>query len=188
MKIYIHLLDALLSENSLQIYATIWSGSIAIVASTLDSLLDLMAGRILWFTHLYMKRGNIYKYPIGKLRVQPVGIIVFAVVMATLGFQALCKNDRVDAAHKLFVKMSSKGCPPDVVSYTTMVSSLCKVDTFGRDMEGIVVVRMSPPHALPGSFYPILLMMLFVYFLGVWKGWGGDGFIATARDSRKNYS
>lgn len=73
----------------LKIYATVRSGSIAIAASTLDSLLDLMAGGILWFTHLYMKRVNIYKYPIGKLRVQPVGIIVFAAVMATLGFQVL---------------------------------------------------------------------------------------------------
>ncbi|VVB06106.1 unnamed protein product [Arabis nemorensis] len=65
------------------------SGSIAIAASTLDSLLDLMAGGILWFTHLSMKSINIYKYPIGKLRVQPVGIIIFAAVMATLGFQVL---------------------------------------------------------------------------------------------------
>ncbi|KGN66740.2 metal tolerance protein 4-like [Cucumis sativus] len=73
----------------LKIYATVRSGSIAIAASTLDSLLDLMAGGILWFTHLYMKQVNIYKYPIGKLRVQPVGIIVFAAVMATLGFQVL---------------------------------------------------------------------------------------------------
>lgn len=32
-----------------------------------------------------MKSINIYKYPIGKLRVQPVGIIIFAAVMATLG-------------------------------------------------------------------------------------------------------
>lgn len=68
-----------------QIYATVRSGSIAIAASTLDSLLDLMAGGILWFTHLTMKNVNIYKYPIGKLRMQPVGIIVFAAVMATLG-------------------------------------------------------------------------------------------------------
>lgn len=68
-----------------QVYATIRSGSIAIAASTLDSLLDLMAGGILWFTHLSMKNINVYKYPIGKLRVQPVGIIVFAAVMATLG-------------------------------------------------------------------------------------------------------
>lgn len=69
----------------LQIYATIQSGSLAIAASTLDSLLDLMAGGILWFTHLSMKNINIYKYPIGKLRVQPVGIIIFAAIMATLG-------------------------------------------------------------------------------------------------------
>ncbi|KAH7683756.1 Cation efflux protein [Dioscorea alata] len=73
----------------LKIYATVRSGSIAIAASTLDSLLDLMAGGILWFTHLTMKNVNIYKYPIGKLRMQPVGIIVFAAVMATLGFQVL---------------------------------------------------------------------------------------------------
>lgn len=71
--------------HEMQIYATIRSGSIAIAASTLDSLLDLMAGGILWFTHLSMKNINIYQYPIGKLRVQPVGIVIFAAVMATLG-------------------------------------------------------------------------------------------------------
>jgi len=57
----------------------------AIAASTLDSLLDFMAGGILWFTHISMKTINMYKYPIGKLRMQPVGIIIFAAVMATLG-------------------------------------------------------------------------------------------------------
>ncbi|XP_047319287.1 metal tolerance protein 4-like [Impatiens glandulifera] len=68
-----------------KIYVTIKSGSTSIAASTLDSLLDLIAGIILWMTHLSMKNVNIYKYPIGKLRVQPVGIIIFAAVMATLG-------------------------------------------------------------------------------------------------------
>ncbi|CAN4094838.1 unnamed protein product [Withania somnifera] len=74
---------------ALKIYATVRSGSLAIAASTLDSLLDLMAGGILWFTHLSMKNIDVYKYPIGKLRVQPIGIIVFAAIMATLGFQVL---------------------------------------------------------------------------------------------------
>ncbi|CAN6286071.1 unnamed protein product [Urochloa humidicola] len=46
-----------------------------------------MAVGILWFTHLSMKSINVYKYPIGKLRVQPVGIVIYAAVMATLGFQ-----------------------------------------------------------------------------------------------------
>lgn len=74
-----------MNHASLQVFATVKSGSIAIAASTLDSLLDLMAGGVLWFTHMSMKRTNIYKYPIGKLRMQPVGIIIFAAIMATLG-------------------------------------------------------------------------------------------------------
>lgn len=69
----------------MQIYASVKSGSLAIVASTLDSLLDLLAGAILLFTRWSMKRENVYKYPIGKLRVQPVGIVIFAAIMATLG-------------------------------------------------------------------------------------------------------
>jgi divalent metal cation (Fe/Co/Zn/Cd) transporter len=76
--------------HSVQIYATIKTGSLAIAASTLDSLLDVMAGGILWFTHLSMKKINIYKYPIGKLRVQPVGIVIFAAIMATLGMLTSC--------------------------------------------------------------------------------------------------
>lgn len=92
---------------ALKIYATIRSGSIAIAASTLDSLLDLMAGGILWFSHLYMKKVNIYQFPIGKLRVQPVGIIVFAAVMATLGFQVLVQALEQLIENKPSEKMSS---------------------------------------------------------------------------------
>lgn len=44
-----------------------------------------MAGGILWYTHITMKNMNIYQYPIEKLRVQPVGLIVAFSVMATLG-------------------------------------------------------------------------------------------------------
>jgi len=92
---------------ALKIYATVESGSIAIAASTLDSLLDLMAGGILWFTHLSMKNINIYKYPIGKLRVQPIGIIVFAAIMATLGFQVLIEAVRQLIEDKGSTKMSN---------------------------------------------------------------------------------
>ncbi|KAL0866997.1 hypothetical protein Bca101_046115 [Brassica carinata] len=83
----------------------------AIAASTLDSLLDLMAGGILWFTHISMKNINIYKYPIGKLRVQPVGIIIFAAVMATLGFQVL-----LVAAEKLITNE-----PPETMSHDQLI-------------------------------------------------------------------
>ncbi|KAK9269138.1 hypothetical protein L1049_000907 [Liquidambar formosana] len=77
-----------------KVYASIESRSLAVIASTLDSLLDLLSGFILWFTAHAMRNPNHYHYPIGKKRMQPVGIIVFASVMATLGLQILLESVR----------------------------------------------------------------------------------------------
>ncbi|XP_047155741.1 metal tolerance protein 10-like [Vigna umbellata] len=77
-----------------KVYASIASRSLAVIASTMDSLLDLLSGFILWFTAHAMKNPNQYHYPIGKKRMQPVGIIVFASVMATLGLQILIESAR----------------------------------------------------------------------------------------------
>ncbi|KAG8053561.1 hypothetical protein GUJ93_ZPchr0001g33194 [Zizania palustris] len=77
-----------------KVVASVESLSMAVIASTLDSLLDLLSGFILWFTAHAMKKPNKYSYPIGKRRMQPVGIIVFASVMGTLGFQVLIESGR----------------------------------------------------------------------------------------------
>lgn len=65
------------------------SGSLALIASALDSLLDLLSGLILWFTSMKMRKPNPHTYPIGKQRMQPVGILVFSTVMASLGLQVV---------------------------------------------------------------------------------------------------
>ncbi|TKW13235.1 hypothetical protein SEVIR_5G086900v4 [Setaria viridis] len=77
-----------------KVVASAESVSMAVIASTLDSLLDLLSGFILWFTAHAMKKPNKYSYPIGKRRMQPVGIIVFASIMGTLGFQVLIESGR----------------------------------------------------------------------------------------------
>ncbi|XP_022149619.1 metal tolerance protein 9-like [Momordica charantia] len=77
-----------------KVYASVESRSLAVIASTLDSLLDLLSGFILWFTAYAMRKPNQYRYPIGKNRMQPVGIVVFASVMATLGIQILLESAR----------------------------------------------------------------------------------------------
>ncbi|PRQ30381.1 putative cation efflux protein [Rosa chinensis] len=77
-----------------KVYASVESRSLAVIASTLDSLLDLLSGFILWFTAHAMRKPNQYSYPIGKHRMQPVGIVVFASVMATLGLQILFESGR----------------------------------------------------------------------------------------------
>ncbi|XP_020251886.1 metal tolerance protein 10 isoform X2 [Asparagus officinalis] len=74
---------------ALKVYASIESKSLAVIASTFDSLLDLLSGFILWYTSYFMKKPNQYRYPIGKKRMQPLGIVVFASIMGTLGLQIL---------------------------------------------------------------------------------------------------
>lgn len=55
-----------------KVYASVESRSLAVIASTMDSFLDLLSGLILWFTSHAMKHPNQYHYPIGKKRMQPV--------------------------------------------------------------------------------------------------------------------
>lgn len=55
-----------------KVFASLESRSLAVIASTLDSLLDLLSGFILWFTSYAMRNPNQYNYPIGKKRMQPV--------------------------------------------------------------------------------------------------------------------
>ena len=55
-----------------KVYASVESRSLAVIASTLDSLLDLLSGFILWFTAHAMRNPNQFHYPIGKKRMQPV--------------------------------------------------------------------------------------------------------------------
>ena len=61
-----------------KVVASAESLSMAVMASTLDSLLDLLSGFILWFTAHAMKKPNKYNYPIGKRRMQPVVTTLFA--------------------------------------------------------------------------------------------------------------
>jgi len=95
----------------LQIFASVKSRSLAIVASTLESLLDLLAGVILLFTRWAMKRENVYKYPIGKLRVQPVGIVVFAAIMATLGNGSSFAHLHICEKYVRLLPRSETKCP-----------------------------------------------------------------------------
>ncbi|KAF8822361.1 putative Metal tolerance protein 5 [Cardiosporidium cionae] len=72
-----------------KIVALVFSFMLVLVASALDSALDVLSGSILWITARLMKVNEPDKYPAGKSRFEPVGIIVFSTVMATSSFQII---------------------------------------------------------------------------------------------------
>ncbi|KAH7352133.1 hypothetical protein KP509_19G031500 [Ceratopteris richardii] len=109
-----------------KVYVSWRTMSLAIIASTLDSLLDLLSGFILWFTAISMQQPNPYLYPIGKKRMQPLGILVFASVMATLGLQILLESAR-QLAYKdkeLALDGSDKAWLIGVMTFVTLVKLL----------------------------------------------------------------
>lgn len=72
-----------------KIIATVSSGSMSALASAADSLLDLVSGGVLFLTQRAMSRTDPYKYPEGKARLEPLGVIVFAVVMGMSSVQII---------------------------------------------------------------------------------------------------
>ncbi|KAL1925653.1 uncharacterized protein VTP21DRAFT_536 [Calcarisporiella thermophila] len=71
------------------------SGSLSVLASTVESFLDLISSGIIVYTARYIKsRDYYYKYPVGKARMEPLGIVVFAVIVTISFLQILVSSVR----------------------------------------------------------------------------------------------
>ncbi|KAI5067955.1 hypothetical protein GOP47_0016300 [Adiantum capillus-veneris] len=171
----------------IKVYVSIRSVSLAIIASTLDSLLDLLSGFILWYTSHTMRRPNPYLYPIGKNRMQPVGILVFASIMATLGIQILIESTRqlISKSNQLELQGTNKYWVIGVMLFVTLVKFnlmlLCKsikndiVQAYAKDHFFDVVTNLVGLAAalLAERFYwwidPIGAIMLALYTIWNWS-------------------
>lgn len=72
--------------------AAIWSNSLSLIASLVDSALDLLCTIIIWTTNRLvgwrltkLKK----KFPVGRRRLEPIGILVFSIIMVISFMQIL---------------------------------------------------------------------------------------------------
>jgi len=72
---------------SLKVWTSISSGSLSVLGSTIESLLDLLSSFILWLARHAVESKDKYLYPVGKERMELLGVLVFATVMGTSSFQ-----------------------------------------------------------------------------------------------------
>jgi len=73
--------NILLCVAKIQVFVS--TGSLAVLVSIVDSVLDLVSGGILWITVREISRAtrDLYRFPIGKSRLELIGTLVFAIVM-----------------------------------------------------------------------------------------------------------
>ena len=66
----------------IKLVAAIATGSLSVIASAVDSVLDLLAGLVIYCIARQMKVKDPIHYPQGKTRLEPLGVIVFACIMS----------------------------------------------------------------------------------------------------------
>ncbi|KAL4884578.1 hypothetical protein BJY04DRAFT_168118 [Aspergillus karnatakaensis] len=70
-----------------KIAALLMTNSVSVLASLVDGALDFLSTTIVWITTALIRRQDTYEYPISRRRLEPLSVLVFAVVMVTSFFQ-----------------------------------------------------------------------------------------------------
>lgn len=73
----------------LKVFIAIRSKSMVVIASALDSVLDICSGSVLFVISRLQAMEGRESFPIGKERLEPLGIIVFSTVMFTAALQLM---------------------------------------------------------------------------------------------------
>lgn len=86
-----------------KIAVIVLTSSLSVLASLVDAALDFLSTAIIWTTTKLISRYDQYSYPVGRRRLEPLGVLVFSVIMITSFFQVSleCFNRLTSADHSI---------------------------------------------------------------------------------------
>ncbi len=139
-----------------KLVAAVMTGSMVVLVSTLDSALDLLSGGILFFTALVAKKPNPMSYPLGKAKMEPLGIVVFSALMgmsalmvAVESIKALLSSQCEEESGKPPATSPGGGNNTDGGSLSAAEEERCLPESYTADialttaiiLAGVVVVK-----------------------------------------------
>lgn len=71
----------------LKVAAAAYSGSVAVIGSAIDSSMDVFSGSILFVAARIASKRDPVRFPVGKTRLEPLAIVIFACVMCMAALQ-----------------------------------------------------------------------------------------------------
>ncbi|SPO04852.1 related to Metal tolerance protein 7 [Cephalotrichum gorgonifer] len=78
----------------IQTYAAISTGSLALFATAADAFMDLVSSFVMLVTSRMAARPSVYKYPVGRTRIETIGVILFCCLMTTVAIQLIIESGR----------------------------------------------------------------------------------------------
>ncbi|USP75807.1 uncharacterized protein yc1106_03081 [Curvularia clavata] len=108
----------------LKIVVTIMTSSLSVVASLVDAALDFLSTAIVWITSWMIARQDRYAYPVGRRRLEPIGVLIFSVIMMTSFFQVGIEGiSRLTGSDHTVVQL---GVPAvAIMASTVVIKGLC---------------------------------------------------------------
>ncbi|KAI0858701.1 cation efflux family-domain-containing protein [Xylaria cubensis] len=90
----------------IQVYAAASTGSLSLFATAADAFVDLVSSFIIWITSRLAAKPSVYKYPVGRTRIETIGIILFCSLLTTVAVELLVSSKCADGPNKLHLKSS----------------------------------------------------------------------------------
>ncbi|KIX06735.1 uncharacterized protein Z518_04711 [Rhinocladiella mackenziei CBS 650.93] len=78
----------------IQLYAAVSTGSLSLFATAADAFMDLVSSVVMLITSRMASRPKQPKFPVGRKRVETVGIILFCALMTTVAVQLIIESGR----------------------------------------------------------------------------------------------
>lgn len=101
-----------------KIVVILLTSSLSVLASLVDGVLDFLSTAIIFTTNRMMQAKDDYRYPVGRRRLEPLGILIFSVIMITSFFQVLIQCfDRLTSRDHSVVML---GIPSIVIMASTV--------------------------------------------------------------------
>lgn len=95
------------------------TNSLSVLASLVDAALDFLSTAIVWTTSKLVARQDQYTYPVGRRRLEPIGVLVFSVIMITSFSQVLLESfNRLNSGDHSIVQLT---LPATIIMAGTVV-------------------------------------------------------------------
>ncbi|QDS70243.1 hypothetical protein FKW77_007279 [Venturia effusa] len=108
----------------LKVIVTVLTSSVSVLASMVDAALDFLSTAIIWTTTRMISQQDQYKYPVGRRRLEPIGVLVFSVIMITSFFQVGLEGlKRLTSGDHEIVQLSPAAIA--IMSSTVLIKGAC---------------------------------------------------------------
>ncbi|GAM86855.1 hypothetical protein ANO11243_048750 [Dothideomycetidae sp. 11243] len=100
------------------------TSSVSVLASLVDAALDFLSTAIIWTTTYLISKSDQYNYPVGRRRLEPIGVLVFSIVMITSFVQVAIEGlSHLTGSDHTIVQLT--GPAIGIMATTVAIKGLC---------------------------------------------------------------